>query len=130
MGGIIMKQFSLEEYLNNPSQKVVTRDGRAVRIICTDYKSDYPIIGLVTIDENKELAYNFQRNGEYYFSEEKSSLDLFFAPTKREGWINVYKFEDDARTIGCLFKSEEEANFHKYDKASVYIKTIKIEWEE
>ena len=31
-----MKQFSLEEYLANPSKKVVTRDGRNVRIICTD----------------------------------------------------------------------------------------------
>ena len=130
MGGIIMKEFNLEEYLKNPSQKVVTRDSRAVRIICTDYKSDYPIIGLVTIEENKELAYNFQKNGRYYFSEKESSLDLFFAPTKREGWINVYRLKDDTRTIGCLYKSEEEANLHKYDRASKYIKTIKIEWEE
>ena len=44
--------------------------------------------------------------------------------------MNIYKFEDDERTTGCLFKSEEEANLHKYDRASVYIKTIKIEWEE
>ena len=28
-----MKQFSLEEYLTNPSRKVVTRDGKAVRIM-------------------------------------------------------------------------------------------------
>ena len=31
-----MKQFSLEEYLEHPDRKVVTRDGRSVRIICTD----------------------------------------------------------------------------------------------
>ena len=79
-----MKQFNLKEYLKNPSQKVITRDGREVRIICIDYKSDYPIIGLVTIKENKELAYNFQKNGEYYFTDEESSLDLFFATEKKE----------------------------------------------
>lgn len=32
-----MKQkFDLEEYLADPSRKVVTRDGKQVRIICTD----------------------------------------------------------------------------------------------
>ena len=30
-----MKEFDLQEYLKHPSQKVVTRDGRKVRIICT-----------------------------------------------------------------------------------------------
>ena len=33
-----MKPFNLQEYLANPSRKVVTRDGRQVRIICTDAK--------------------------------------------------------------------------------------------
>ena len=39
-----MKQFDLQEYLKNPSRKVVTRDGRDVRIICTNYDSFSPII--------------------------------------------------------------------------------------
>lgn len=34
-----MKQFNLEEYLKNPKRKVVTRDGRDVRVICTDRKT-------------------------------------------------------------------------------------------
>ena len=128
-----MKEFNLTEYLKDSSQKVVTRDGRAVRIICTDYKSDYPIIGLVTIEENKELAYNFQKNGEYYFTDEESSLDLFFAPTKREGYINIYcniyyeGSDKDRNTGKNIFSSEEEAKEHK-DLG--YITTIKIEWEE
>lgn len=123
-----MKEFNLNEYLKDPSQKVITRDGRAVRIICTDYKSDYPIIGLVTIEENKELAYNFQKNGEYYFSEEESSLDLFFAPTKREGWVNIYK-DNITRYIGDIYLSEKEAKENKGDDL-YYVTTIKIEWEE
>ena len=43
-----MKQFNLEEYLKNPSKKIVTRDGSPVRIICTDRKDlDAPIVALV-----------------------------------------------------------------------------------
>ena len=123
-----MKEFNLTEYLKDPSQKVVTRDGRAVRIICTDYKSDYPIIGLVTIEENKELAYNFQKNGEYYFTDKESSLDLFFAPTKKKGWINIFRCKTDLY-IGDVFETKEAAE--KMGKLSKnYITTIKIEWEE
>ena len=48
-----MRKFNLEEYLQNPWRKVVTRDGRSVRIVCTDKKgSEYPIIAL--IDEEYE----------------------------------------------------------------------------
>ena len=123
-----MKEFNLDEYLKNPSQKVVTRDGREVRIICTDRKETQPIIALVT-KNGKEEVRSYYQNGRWSNTNEWD-LDLFFEPVKREGWINIYKFEDDKRTTGCLFKSEEEANLHKYDRASVYIKTIKIEWEE
>lgn len=126
-----MKQFSLEEFKKDPSKKVVTRDRREVRIVCTDYKSDYPIIGLVTIEENKELAYNFQKNGRYYFSENKSSLDLFFAPIKREGWVNIYKsvIENNLPNVGQkVYKSKEDAIRNKC--GDYYLTTIKIEWEE
>lgn len=42
-----MKQFSLNEYLANPSRKVVTRDGHSVRIICTDANRFFPIVALI-----------------------------------------------------------------------------------
>ena len=43
-----MEQFSLEKYLANPSRKVVTRDGRRVRIICTDRRDlNFPIVTLI-----------------------------------------------------------------------------------
>ena len=40
-----MKEFNLNEYLKNPSQKVVTRDGRNVRIIYTDAMRNLPKVG-------------------------------------------------------------------------------------
>ena len=124
-----MKEFNLQEYLKNTSQKVALRSGSDVRIICTDKKGEFPIVALVDDDYEGEFTICYRKTGRFLI-ERESPNDLVFAPIKREGWINIYKCKDDTRTIGCLFKSEVEADFHKYDKASVYIKTIKIEWEE
>ena len=128
-----MRFFNLDEYLQKPSLKVVTRDGRAVRIICTDYKGSQPIIGLVATGEEKEekeIAYCFTEKGNQYSpTERKPELDLFFAPVKREGWVNIY---DITRTncISRIYKTKEEAETIGKGCKSGYITTIKIEWEE
>lgn len=54
-----MKEFSLEEYLKNPNRKIVTRDGRDVRIICTDRRGgDHPILALCTMSNESENLYS------------------------------------------------------------------------
>ena len=123
-----MKQFNLEEFKKNPSQKVVTRDGREVRIICTDAKGDEPIIALVynniRVEEN---VYTYNRDG-YFYGDNVSCLDLFFASTKREGWVNIYFSMDKDKYVGeVIYRSKEEAI---KNKGEIYITTIKIEWEE
>ena len=127
-----MKEFNLTEYLKNPSQKVVTRDGRAVRIICTDFRSQMnkPIIALIKEDEDEENAFNFKENGRWHLPENEESLkDLFFAPIKKEGWVNIY----DITRINCIsriYKTKEEAETIGKGCKSGYITTTKIEWEE
>lgn len=119
-----MKQFNLEEYLKNPSRKVVTRDGMKVRIICTDAKGNCPIVGLVNY-ENYEVALNATKNGKI-----DGVLDFFFTPIKKEGWVNIYR-EPHANityTENYIFKTEKEAKENACDKE--YIATAKIEWEE
>ena len=122
-----MKEFNLDEYLKNPSQKVITRDGRNVRIICTNMKSEYPLIALaINKDDNKESLLNYKENGKYFYA--VSENDLFFAPDKKEGWINIFRYKTDLY-IGDVFETKEEAE--KMGKLSKnYITTIKIEWEE
>ena len=123
-----MKEFNLTEYLKNPSQKVVTRDGREVRIICTDAKGDEPIVALLyNKNREEENVYTYNREGIFYKNND-SCLDLFFAPIKREGWVNIYK-DDNTRYIGDIYPSEKEAKENKGDDL-YYITTIKIEWEE
>lgn len=125
-----MKQFNLQEYLKNPSRKIVTRDWRTVRIICTDFQSDKPIIGLVKDkEENKERAYNFSEDGKQYLTEDVvgSNLDLFFVPIKKEGWVNIY--QDNKFKWNSIFDTKEEAE--EIGKSlDNYITTIKIEWEQ
>ena len=82
MGGIKMKEFNLEEFKKNPSQKVVTRDGRSVRIVCTDAKNEFPIVALVTNDD-KEVLMDYNNNGKVS-PDEITDLDLFFAIEKKD----------------------------------------------
>ena len=63
-----MKPFNLEEYLKNPSRKIVTRDGRNARIVCTDRRyENYPIVALVQISDNciNEEVYTYTKDGEF-----------------------------------------------------------------
>ena len=124
-----MKEFNLAEYLKNPSQKVITRDGREVRIICTDAKGDEPIIALVyNNNREEENVYTYNRDGSFY-GDNYDCLDLFFALVKREGWINLYKNEGITYLPGIIHDSEEDAK--KAIKGDPdFIATIKIEWEE
>ena len=122
-----MKEFNLDEYLKNPSQKVVTRDGREVRIICTDAKNDEPIIALVyDNNQDEENCYTYNRDGSFY-GDNYDYLDLFFDTNKREGWVNIYSEQEYRHPGENIFSTKEEAI--KYKDIN-YIATVKIEWEE
>ncbi len=128
-----MKEFNLNEYLKNPSQKVITKDGKAVRIICTDYKSDYPIIGLLSLDDKSETTVYYKKNGRW-LEDGQNYWDLFFAPIKREGWVNIfYNFPKENHDYFCdkIYKTKEDAekDAKKYNIDN-YVTTTKIEWEE
>ena len=123
-----MKEFNLEEFKKNPSQKVVTRDGREVRIICTDRKETQPIIALVT-KNGKEEVRSYYQNGRWSNTNEWD-LDLFFAPIKREGWVNIYRDRSGAFSSQFIFESEKKAKEIIGKDHKTYIATVKIEWEE
>ena len=130
-----MKQFNLEEYLKNPSKKVVTRDGHSVRIRCTDKKGTiYPVVGLVDIG-TREITLHYTRKGENWISKE-SDRDIFFASEKHEGWVNIYKAGAQRETLGCLVTRYAGSSIWPTEEAAKTaadaddIVTIKIEWEE
>ena len=122
-----MKQFNLEEYLKNPNRKIVTRDGRNVKIHCTDYIGFGPIIAKVEGNNFSQMFYSDGRASRC----EESTYDLFFALEKHEGWINVYRDRDTGITnLGViLYTSREEAE-EAGEGDIYYVSTAKIEWEE
>ena len=125
-----MEQFSLEKYLANPSIKVVTRDGCPVRILCTDRKSyNVEIVGLIMSDTGMEHIFTWTQQGKQYVNTDTSN-DLFFAPERHEGWINIYRDSDNGRVYtGRSYDSKEDAEKRKASDEN-YVTTIKIEWEE
>ena len=73
-----MRSFNLQEYLKNPSQKIITRDGSEnVRIICTNAKGDKPIVVLITAFNGTEISEFYYENG-LIFKHGECNLDLFF----------------------------------------------------
>lgn len=81
-----MRRFDLKEYLDGPDMKVVTRDGREVRILCTDKKShdnsDYSVVALIPIRLGGEEIFTYNAKGEREGGSDydEDSLGLFFTP--------------------------------------------------
>ena len=123
-----MKEFNLEEYLKNPERKVVTRDGRPVRIICTDRKglNVKPIVALITLPNCDDIVKCFWDNGIQTAGTEDKN-DLFFFPAKYERWINIYG--NSIYYPGTkMYNTEQEAKVMRGTGA--YVATVKVEWEE
>lgn len=127
-----MEQFSLAEYLKNPTRPIVTRDGNIVRIICTDRNDkEYPIVALAQIYSIERVC-GYTEDG-MYLSGTPSSRDLFFAPepkAKKVGWMNVNKYGDDKHFSlvgGVIHPTREQALTERPDYV---VDTIQIRWEE
>lgn len=124
-----MKQFNLEEYLKNPSRKVVTRNRKKVKIYYTYFTGTQRIIAQI---EGSDRSVSFDENGRYYIGNYDSQYDLFFAPEKHEVWVNVYRrSSEDAYDIGFggTYPSEKEAKDNIVPSLDC-VATVKIEWEE
>lgn len=77
-----MEQFSLEKWLQDKSRKVVTRDGRPVRILCIDcgVLESQPILVEITCSGNKKVLEYYYINGTTQYK----NLNLFFADEEDE----------------------------------------------
>ena len=124
-----MEQFSVEKYLENPNRKIVARDGESVRIICIDrLDENYPVLALVNY-EDYEMCHSYTTFGKLHTNQTTDfGLDLFFAPEKKEKWVNVYEDSNGRNWLGeNLYNTEKAA---KADPSKSRVATVKIEWEE
>lgn len=127
-----MKQFNLQEYLANPNRQVVTRDGKKVRIVCTDRAglNVKPIVALITLSNGDEIVKCFWEDGIETMGVEENIYDLFFIPEKHEGWIIINKWPDGERdTNGIIYDTELDIP-NKPQVGTHRVATVKVEWEE
>ena len=119
-----MKPFSIKEHLEHPDWKVVTREGEPVRILCTDLDdNDYPVAAAT-----KNYHVDKYTAGGLFHAVNETKNDLFFAPKKHEGWINVYHNTVYNKAFGSrIYDSYKEAKSHANNAT---LATVKIEWEE
>lgn len=123
-----MKPFDIE--LAKAGHPVCTRSEKPVRILCFDRKSTDGCSIMALIDEGEfEDFMSFNAQGRFYEDARKDENDLFMAPVKKEGWINIYKDGDWAMMLSNnIYKSKEDAlDLHTPVN---YLDTVKIEWEE
>ena len=124
-----MKQFNLEEYLKNPTKKVITGSGESVRIICTNkLDSTTPIVALI-YKGAEEVIQLYTKEGRIISKYPCFEHDLFFAPVKKEGWINIYKINSIISPGPQAYDTKKEAEAAAGNRSD-YISTIKIKWEE
>lgn len=73
------------------NKPVRTKGGYPVRILCTDKKGDYPVIGLIGSDE---VVCTWRLDGSYGSAGQYSADSLENVPEVVERWVNVYRLGD------------------------------------
>ena len=122
-----MKSFNLKEHLEHPEWKVVTREGKPVRILCTDLDDDdYPVAAAT-----KNWHVDKYTTGGLFNAGGETKYDLFFASEKHEGWVIISKlpFTDSFEISPEIFATKEEAVRVWEDNPGIKCSIIKIEWE-
>jgi len=118
-----LKPFNLEKAL--AGEKVVTRDGRNVVEIVKLVKA----VGshtVIAVKEDGSWA-SYTSDGYSWTKGSLSDNDLFMAPTKKQGWVNIYK-QIGNTYVATVYLSEEEALQNRCIIS--LIDTVMIEWEE
>ena len=89
-----MEQFSLKKYLENPSRKVVTRDGREVEIVKYDIKgTHFPVLYVISNEDGSQEPCCCSKSGMCQFDNNQSTTDIFFADEE------LTEFEKELQTI-------------------------------
>ena len=120
-----LKPFNLEQAL--AGAPIVTRNG--CPIVELKYLQTSSKLAVVRKEpDDKLISYFVPCDGKLGDTIDYAT-DLFMAPTKKEGWVNIYN--PSSKNLNGVswfaYNSREEAIANQ---ASGYIATAKIKWEE
>jgi hypothetical protein len=113
-----LKRIPFDLARANKGDKVIYRDGRAVRILCTDAPGREPII---TVSEGSGII-SHSSDG-MYLHREVSEFDLFMVPVEKKGWIALFESKDDYN----MGEYSTECT-HVYDTERLLLDHIKKSW--
>ena len=104
------------------SKPITTRDGQAVRILCTDGPGERPIVGIVGVS-----AKQWGLDGGYVRGMPDHGSNLINPPVKRRGWVNLYRGHGGSILSGFyVYETEAEARAHSDNTMT----TVQLpEWE-
>jgi hypothetical protein len=112
----------------DPSRPCTTRDGRPVRILCTDARGSRQIIGLINNgDEDTTCVWTSAGRLDGNF---EHPCDLINVPTKRKGWIGIVvqqiqRCDGIIATSSHVYRSKDEAQ-----RQTDFTTFIEIEFDE
>ena len=132
-----MRPFNLSEWLENSNLRIVTRDGRPVRILCTDcgVMMSHPILTEIVYSGNaKVLEYHYidgttqNKNNDLFFADEEDqsqSIEIPFGAKDSEFIRDEYCIPEgcEARIEGnkvIIEKVQKEEEWTEFEKA-IYI---------
>ena len=73
------------------TKPVQTRDGREVRVLCTDTKgATYPVVGLVTDEDGDEEETSWTTGGDFNIDDSGDDTDLINVPERLVAYVNMY----------------------------------------
>lgn len=103
-----MRAFNLTEAI--AGKKVVTRNGKSARIICSDrIDNDYPLVVLVMDPNGEEDLHTYCLNGSYYDDHESSENDLFMETQEEVVYVNVLRCKRSGSVSTMTYTTEESA---------------------
>lgn len=110
-----LARFSVKEWEANPKRRIVTQDGKDVRILCVDRmgeKRELPIVALVLCEgagSRAEALCEFDADGIQNGNKDDNGWILYF----KETYADVLEDELLANGFRLLMEKSEERTFYK-----------------
>jgi len=114
------------------SKPVQTRDGRPVRILCTDRKkTEQPVVGLIGYLDGTEIPHTWSHEGNFLVTNQECETDLVNAPPKmRKIKVEVRLLEDSGRLVAVAYAEGEPGSFSTDIREWVAYASIEMEVPE
>lgn len=127
-----MKDFNLKEV--EQKRPVITRDGRAAKVLTMDLLNEHPILATVT-DNNHDVVCKYDKSGACKIILDSSytvdkSWDLFMNTKTKKAFIAVFSEHSLPPQVSKMFESKSDLDdFLKPERFEKLSETIEIKYE-